>query len=353
MQRFIKKRSKKSGLPPGSLVHIGEKAQRVGITMITYGDDGVQVRDLTEIEDCILFRERPFVTWINLDGVHDVETVRRLGECYGFHHLILEDILNTDQRPKMEDFGEYMYIVMRMLSLGEKDEVISEQVSLILGQSFVISFQEGREGDVFNPLRERLMNDKGKIRTMGADYLVYSLMDAVVDNYFFIMERLGERVESLEADLVSHPTPDTLNSLHYLKRELLLLRKSVWPLRDVFSSLERRESPLITDAVRMYIRDIHDHIIQVMDVVETFREMLSGMLDIYLTSISNRLNEVMKVLTIIATIFMPLTFIAGVYGMNFDHMPELRWKLGYPLVLLVMLGIGVVMLVLFKRKRWL
>ncbi|NTU42316.1 MAG: magnesium/cobalt transporter CorA [Nitrospirales bacterium] len=353
MQKVMKERSRKAGLPPGSLVHIGEKTGSGRVSMISYGDDGVQKRDLEKIEDCIFIREAPVVTWINLEGVHDVEGIRRLGDCFGFHQLILEDILNTDQRPKVDDLGEYMYIVLKMLRLGGRDEIDAEQVSLILGRDFLISFQEGREGDVFNPIRESITDGKGKIRQLGADYLAYSLMDALVDNYFLILERLGERVETLEAELVSHPSSETLSKLYYLKREMLLLRKAVWPLRDLFSSLERRGSDLITDEVKMYFRDVHDHTIQVMDVIETYREMLSGMLDIYLTGISNRLNEVMKVLTIIATIFMPLTFIAGVYGMTFQYMPELRWRWGYPVALLVMLIIGVAMLILFRRKRWL
>ena len=228
-----------------------------------------------------------------------------------------------------------------------------EQISLILGRNFVISFQEGKEGDVFGPTGERIRNDKGRIRKMGADYLTYALIDAIVDNYFIILEKLGERIEFIEEALVTQPTTETLREIHSLKREMIFLRKAVWPLREVISSLERGESSLIQESTRVYLRDVYDHTIQVIDSIETFRDMVSGMLDIYLSSVSNRLNAVMKVLTIITTLFMPLTFIAGIYGMNFKYMPELEWLWGYPLVLLVMLGIGISMLIYFRKKKWL
>lgn len=231
--------------------------------------------------------------------------------------------------------------------------VVTEQVSIILGRNYVISFQEGKKGDVFNPIRERLRNNKGLIRKMGTDYLVYSLMDTVVDNYFVVLEKLGEKIESMEEELVLKPAPATLNALNKQKREMILMRKSVWPLREVITSMERHASSLITDSTTLYFRDVYDHTIQVIDAVETFRDMLSGMLDIYLSSVSNRMNEVMKVLTIIATLFMPLTFIVGLYGMNFKHMPELEWPWGYPMVLVFMIVIVVFMLAYFRRKKWL
>jgi len=349
------KRSKKAGLPPGTLVHIGEeKTGEIKIAVMDYNETEFQEKEMTSIEECFLFWDRPTVTWLNIDGIHQVDLIQKLGDCYGFHPLMLEDILNSDQRPKVEDYGDYLYIILKMLHFDDASRtVVTEQVSIILGRNFVISFQEGKKGDVFNPIRDRLRSNKGLLRKMGTDYLVYSLMDAIVDNYFVVLEKLGEKIESLEEELTRKPVPATLNLLHKLKREMILLRKSVWPLREVINLMERHSSTLITDSTALYFRDVYDHTIQVIDAVETFRDMLSGMLDIYLSSSSNRLNEVMKVLTIIATLFMPLTFIVGLYGMNFRHMPELEWPWGYPMVLALMIGIVVFMLAYFKRKKWL
>jgi magnesium transporter len=354
MLKLIKKRSKKAGLPPGTLVHIGEKKiQESKITVLDYDEAHFEEKEIKTIEECFLFKDSPTVTWINIDGLYQVEILEKLGECYGFHPLVLEDILNTDQRPKMEDYGDYLYIVLRMLHYDDKSsEIETEQISLILGPTFVFSFQE-KEGDVFDPVRERIRNSKGRIRKMGADYLAYALLDSIVDNYFIILEKLGEKIEFLEEELITRPIPETLQTIHLLKREMIFLRKAVWPLREVIGSLERGEPPLVKETTRVYLRDVYDHTIQVIDTIETFRDMVAGMLDIYLSSVSNRLNSVMKVLTIIATIFMPLTFIAGIYGMNFKYMPELGWRWGYPMVWLIMIGIGVFMIAYFKKKRWL
>jgi magnesium transporter len=354
MPRPIKKRSKKAGLPPGTLVHIGEqKAERVKITVIDYDEGRLQEEEIGTVEECFPFKDKPTVTWINVDGIHQVEILELLGDCFGLHPLVLEDILNTDQRPKMEDLSEYLFVVLKTFSYNDQsDEVEPEQISLILGPSFVMSFQE-REGDVFNPIRERIRTGKGRIRRMGADYLAYALLDLVVDNYFTVLEQVGEKVEFLEEELVTNPTPETLQTIHNLKREMIFLRKSVWPLREVIGALERGESSLIEESTGIYLRDVYDHTIQVIDTIETFRDMISGMLDIYLSSVSNRMNEVMKVLTIIATIFIPLTLVAGIYGMNFQYMPELGWRWGYPVVWLAMLVIGALMLVYFRRKKWL
>jgi len=355
MTKLTKKRSLKSGLPPGTLVHIGEKKkEEVKITVMDYTEAGYNEKDLKTVDECFLFRDRPAVTWINVEGVHDVKILEKLGECFGLHPLIQEDIINTDQRPKIEDYDNYLYIVLKMLYLNKGNNgVVTEQISLILGKNFVVSFQEGIEGDVFDLVRERIRTDKGRIRKMGADYLAYALLDSIVDNYFVVLEAIGERIELLEERLIASPTPETLQIIQNLKREMIFLRKAVWPLREVAGSLERGESSLINENTRISLRDVYDHTIHVIDTIETFRDMLSGILDIYLSSVSNRLNAVMKVLTIIATIFMPLTFIVGVYGMNFKYLPELEWKWGYPLIWLVMIGIGVTMLTYFKRKKWL
>jgi magnesium transporter len=353
MAKNTQRRSRKAGLPPGSLVHIGEKkTERTKITIMDYDEQNFQEKEAKTVEECFAFKETATVTWINIDGVHDSEVVGKLGNRFGVHPLILEDIMTTQQRPKMEDMGDYIFIVLRMLSLSEKKkEVRSEQVSLILGSNFVISFQE-MEGDVFDSVRDRIRTGKGRLRKMGPDYLAYALIDSIVDNYFLTLEKLGEKVEFIEEELVSDPGRKTLQEIHILKREMIYLRKSVWPLREVISGLERVESDLIKESTGIFLRDVYDHTIQVIDTVETYRDMLSGMLDMYLSSVSNRMNEVMKVLTIIATIFIPLTFIAGVYGMNFRYMPELGWRWGYFIVLGLMLAIGIMMVLFFKRKKW-
>lgn len=353
--KFIKKISKTAGLSPGTLVHVGKKKiEKARIRIIDYDESQLNEKEAKKIEECFPFKEKPTVTWINIDGLHQVDIIEKIGKHFDVHPLVLEDIVNTGQRPKMEDFDSYIFVVLKMLYYDEeKNEVTAEQLSLILGSNFVISFQE-RVGDVFNPIRERIRNAKGRIRKMGADYLAYCLADAVVDNYFAILEKFGEKIESMEEELVAHPTPETLQTIHNLKREMIFLRKSVWPLRELISGLERGESPLIQEATGIYLRDVYDHTIQVIDTIETFRDMVSGMLDIYLSSVSNKMNEVMKVLTIIATIFIPLTFVAGIYGMNFEYMPELKWHWVYPEAFWATIAvIGGVMLFYFKRKRWL
>ena len=349
----IKKRSIKTGLPPGSLIHIGQKkAERIKISILAYDESRFEEKEARTIEECFPLKDEPTTTWINIDGLHQVDIIEKLGENLDLHPLLLEDILNTEQRPKIEEFETYIYTVLKMLYFNEKtNEINSEQISIIFGSNFVISFQE-KEGEFFNSIRERIRTGKGRIRKMGADYLAYSLMDAIVDSYFIILEKLGENIENVEETMIANPTPKTLRAIHTLKRKMISLRKSVWPLREVVSALERSDSSLIHDHTRIYLKDVYDHTIQVIDTVETFRDTLSGMLDIYLSSISNRMNEVMKVLTIIATIFIPLTFIAGVYGMNFEYMPELKWRWGYPATWAVMTIIGVSMLIYFRKRRW-
>lgn len=299
------------------------------------------------------FANIPGVTWLDIDGVYRSDILEAVAAHANLHHLVIEDIYNTYQRPKAEDYEDYLYIVLKMISWDEKlNQVQAEQVSLILGKGYVLSFKED-PGDIFDPIRLRLREGKGRICKMGADYLAYSLLDQVVDNYFIVLENLGEKIENLEEELITNPSAATLQAIHHLKRELIFLRKSVWPLREAISSLERGESPLFQADTLVYLRDVYDHTIQVIDTIETFRDMVSGMLDIYLSSVSNRMNEVMKVLTIIATIFIPLTFIAGVYGMNFANMPELQWPWGYYAIWGIMILIAGGMLIYFKRKGWL
>ncbi|NIM59239.1 MAG: magnesium/cobalt transporter CorA [Candidatus Aminicenantes bacterium] len=354
MVKFIKKREKKIGLPPGTPVFVGEKkVEKEKITIIDYDEKQFQEKDARTVEECFPFKDTPTVTWINVDGVHQVDVIENIGKHFELHPLVREDIMNTEQRPKMEDFERYIYIVLKMLYYDEiKNETKIEQVSLILGENFVISFQE-MEGDIFDPIRERIRNGKGRIRRMGADYLAYALLDAIVDKYFLILEKLGERIESMEEEVMSNPKPEIFQEIHRLKREMIFLRKSVWPLREVINALERGESSLIRESSRIYLKDVYDHTIQVIDTVETFRDMVSGMHDTYLSVVSNRMNEVMKVLTIIATIFIPLTFIAGIYGMNFKFMPELEWRWAYFAIWIVILIVAIFMVIFFRRKKWL
>ena len=312
----------------------------------------MEERQVQMVSECFPFDPQIPVTWLNVNGSHQVEILEEIGSRLDIHLLVLEDILDTSQRPKMEDFDHYLFIEVNMLSWDEPQSLVeSQQVSLILGGKYVVTFQE-YEKDVFDPVRKRIREGKSRLTRQGADYLAYSLIDAIVDHYFIVLENLGEQIEFLEEELVTDPDPGTLQSIHELKRELIFLRKSVWPLREVIGALERGKSPLFQESSLIYLRDVYDHTIQIIDTVETFRDMVSGMLDIYLSSISNRMNEVMKVLTIIATVFIPLSFIVGVYGMNFSYMPELQWKWGYFIVWGVIIIVVVGMLAYFRRKKW-
>lgn len=354
MVKINRRASRKAGMPPGSLIHIGEThAEPVAVTIIDYDDTHLEQRQVDRVEDCLPFKERDRATWIHVTGVYDVGIVEAIGTAFGLHPLVMEDIVHTSQRPKVEDYGDYLFIVLRMLHTQQgQPEIVSEQVSLILGRNFVISFQE-RPADVFDPVFQRLRSGKGRIRKKPSDYLAYVLMDTIIDNYFVVLESLGETIEDLEDELVTDPKPETLQVIQLMKREMIYLRKSVWPLREAISSLQRGESDLITDGVRPFLRDVYDHTIQIIDTIETFRDLLSGLLDIYLSSVSNRMNEIMKVLTIMASIFIPLTFLAGIYGMNFKYMPELNLPWAYPLLWLVMIVIAAGLVLFFKRKRWL
>lgn len=351
-RRLFKGRSRKAGLPPGTLVHTGElRTGGSSISCISYSESGFNESRPLSFEQCPSAGDG--VLWIHLDGLHDLDLIRRFGERYGLHPLVLEDIVNTSQRPKLEDYGDYIFIVTRRISLKGEKSVDGEQVSLILGPGYILSFREGFDGDIFESIRERIRNGRGRIRTMGADYLSYAIIDAIVDDYFTVLENLEGLVEDLEEQLADGPTQDVLRKIISLKREIIFMRKGVWPLREVTSALERGESQLIAEASRVFFRDIYDHTIQVIDGVETFRDLLSGMLDLYLSSMSNRTNEVMKFLTVVGTIFLPLTFIVGVYGMNFKYIPELQMQYGYLYCWILMLSISLGMGVYFKRKKWL
>jgi magnesium transporter len=321
--------------------------------MIDYDDQRLDEREVGQVTELSARKSSPTVTWINVDGLHETELIGELGKIFDLHPLTLEDILNTNQRPKMESHEKYIFVVLKMLSCAQgSTEVFSEQVSFILGPGYVLSFQE-KLGDVFEPVRQRIRSRKGRIRTRGSDYLLYALVDAVIDHYFVVLEKIEEQLEVLEEAVFENPSETILAEIQALKLELLGMRKAVWPLRETISGLVREESELIEERTEFFLKDVYDHTIQTIDTVEGFRDTVSGLLDIYLSNVSNRMNEVMKVLTIIATIFIPLTFIAGIYGMNFDFMPELRIRWAYPTVWLIMLTVVGFMLRYFKKRNWL
>ncbi|WP_447978776.1 magnesium/cobalt transporter CorA [Candidatus Nitrospira bockiana] len=352
-----RRRSAKAGLPPGTLIYIGERgAERVRLTMLRYAEDLFEEQEVKSVEDFLsVCRTSPpgTVTWLDVGGIHDVGVVEALGQGFQLHPLLLEDIVNTEQRPKREDYGGYLYVVVKMLSTdASRTRIQAEQVSLVVVGTVLLSFQENGT-DVFAPIRERLRTGKGRARSFGVDYLLYSLIDAIVDNYFAVLEVLGERIEGVEDALLEAPTPHSIRDLYALRRELLFVRRAVWPLREVLSGLERGDAGVITPATRLYLRDVYDHSVQVIDTLETLRETVAEMLDVYLSSVSNRMTGVMKVLTIITTIFMPLSFLAGLYGMNFPWMPGLHEPWGYPLVLGSMFLVALLMILVFRKKRWL
>jgi len=350
---LFRKRSRKRGLPPGTLTAPDDSTTAIPtITLFQYNEeaveekqiDAVQLRDFAHIDP---------ICWINVNGLGDVDIFRSMGTIFSIHDLLLEDILNTDQRPKFEERDSSLFLVMKMISLNKETRDIDvEQVSFVLTPNAALTFQE-RPGDVFDLIRTRIRNARGRIRKMGSDYLIYSLMDAIVDTYFSVLEQLGEEIEEVEEEVISNPTTATSVRIHHLRRKIIILRRSIWPLREVAGGLLRSESPLIGKETRLYLKDLYDHTIQVIETLETFRDMTSGMLDIYLSSTGNRMNEIMKVLTIISTVFIPLGFLAGLYGMNFRHMPELDWRWSYPLLLILMATVAGGLLVYFRKKRWL
>jgi len=351
----LHRRIHKKGLPPGTVTYVGRhQTSTVALEIIHAGPEGVR-REMPDGPDaCAAYVNAPGLTWINVDGLHDPQCITRLGEIFALHPLVLEDIVHTGQRPKLEELDGAIFVVLKMLRYDEDERVINdEQVAFILRQGLLLTFQEKGEGDVFGEVRKRLLAGSGKLAKSGADYLMYALIDAMVDNYFVVLERMGEDIEEVEEVLLVNPGPEELATIHALRREALFLRKFVWPLREVLARLEKGGSELIQDTTILYLRDLYDHTIQVMDTVETFRDMLSGMLDLYLSNVSLKLNETMKVLTMISTIFIPLSFLASLYGMNFRHMPELESPYGYYAVLGVMACTVAGMVFFFYRKGWL
>lgn len=355
------KRYHRPGTAPGTLTPPETPpAGPVRITVMDYGPDKLVEKEIGNVEDLSPFCHTPTVTWVNVEGLHDVKILERIGQLFGFHPLALEDVLNRGQRPKLEAYGEYHFLVMKSLlphSQASDGELEPEQISFFLSGSYIITFQEV-PGDSFEAVRDRIRKGRGLIRRGGPDYLLYALVDALVDEFFPVLEKYGERIEELESEVVLQPTPETIQEIHRIKRELLLLRRTAWPEREVINALQRDDSDFIRAETQVFLRDVYDHTIQVIDMIETYRDLASGLLDVYLSSASNRLNEVMKVLTIISTIFIPLNFIAGVYGMNFNpeasplNMPELNWFFGYPAALAVMAVVAGGLVMYFRRKGW-
>ena len=354
---FFRRRNKKyevTNFPPGTVRYRGKKASiKTHLDVIEYNEQFYNQRAGDRVEDGFGGQDSNTITWINLNGLNNTEAIESLGEHYGIHPLTLEDIANTNQRPKMEENEGYIFLVVKMIYYNDNHELIIEHLSIILAKHYVITFQES-DGDVFDNLRERIANKKGRIRGFGADYLAYALLDAVVDNYFSVMEILGEHVEDLEAHIFDHVADDNFaNEIQALKGQILKIRRAVLPLREGINRLEKNEHPIMDARIQHFIRDLYDHIIQVSENIDLYREMVWGLMDMHMSIISNKMNEIMKVLTIIATIFIPLTFIAGIYGMNFQNMPELQTRYGYFVLLGIMAIIFILMLVYFRRKKWL
>jgi magnesium transporter len=354
MARFFKKREANKGLAPGSLVFIGnQKVEKLRMRVIDYDNTKLDEMELKNIHQGEDYKKTKTVTWINIDGLHDVNKIREIGDSFELHPLLLEDILNTAQRPKIEEFDNCIFIVLKMLRYdNEKKMIISEQLSVVLGITFLLTFQE-QPGDVFEPVRERIRKHKGRIRVAGIDYLAYALLDTVVDNYIYIIERLGEQIEDIEEEILDNPDSAVMEKINTFKREMNYIRKSVRPTREAIIHLSRSDSDLINESTTPFLKDLEDLITQATEAIDTYREMLSDQLNIYNTNVSNRMNDIMKVLTIFAAIFIPLTFIAGIYGTNFEYLPELRFRYSYFVFWGVILVVAFSMLLFFRRKRWL
>jgi magnesium transporter len=350
----LNKASAKTGLSPGSLVHVGKEQEAASrISVIHYSKQAVEILDVKSIDELLPDRGKEEITWVNIEGLKDIEIIASVGRNFTIHPLVLEDILNTHQRPKFEEFDDYLFIVLKGLSFEPSALAVNyEQISILVLKNFIFTFKEKPDA-VFDPILRRLQDSCGRLRTRGADYLAYAIVDTVVDQYFALQDSLDEVIESVEERLLSNPTSQTLAKIQRLKRELVFVRKSISPTRELLSGMARSESDLIDAKTRPYLRDVYDHAIRVTEAVDTSRDLITGMLDIYLSSVNNKMNEVMKVLTVFMSIFIPLTFIVGIYGMNFEYMPELKWRWGYPLLWVVFAAITIGLLTYFKRKKWL
>lgn len=341
--------------PPGTLLYRGKKQSVVtAIDIINYSKDSYNKIETQNVDDAFHFKGNKQVTWINVNGLNNTAVIEKLGTHYGLHPLTLEDITNTNHRPKLDEFDMYLFIVLKMLYIKNDDELVFEQVSIVVGDDYVLTFQEA-EGDVFDDLRERISTDKGRVRSLGSDYLMYAIIDAVVDHYITVLEALGDKIEEVEDHVFEDGSDNNeiASKIQELKREVLKIRRTIFPLREIINHLDKIEHPIIDEKTYNFLRDLYDHIVQINENIEMYREMIWSLLDMYMSIISNKMNEIMKVLTIIATVFIPLTFIAGIYGMNFDHMPELHYKYGYFILWGVMIVIFLLMLIYFRRRKWL
>ncbi len=354
MARFLKKREASKGLAPGSLVFVGDKkVENIRIRVIDYDKDALNEEELKDISKSAKFENTDTVTWINVDGLHDLELMKEIGKIFSIHPLLLEDILNTGQRPKIEEFDNCLFMVLKMLRYDrEKQMILAEQLSMVVGKTYLLTFQE-KPGDVFEPVRDRIRKQKGRIRITGVDYLSYALLDIIVDNYIHIIEMLGEQIEELEEDVISHPNSILMEKINNFKREMVFLRKSIRPVKEAVVKLSKLDSEFIDDKTIPFIKDLEDHIIQAVESIDTYGDMLSDQLDIYNTGVNNRINDIMRVLTIFAAIFIPLTFIAGIYGTNFEYLPELHFKYSYYIFWGVMITLAVSMIIFFRKKGWL
>lgn len=347
--------SEKTGLPPGSLVHVGNVLESVTrITLIDYSKENIEEKDIHSIDEIQAYKDSKTVTWVSIEGLTDLSIIERIGSIFNVHQLVLEDILNTHQRPKFEEYGHYLYIVLKSLMTENNGFSVNyEQVSILVFENFVIVFKEKKD-DLFRPIIQRLLTSKGRFRNLGSDYLAYAILDTIVDQNFNLIDSLDDTIAVLEDTLLSSvPTHDMLHTIQHLKREIIIIRKHVSPVRELLSEMLHSESTIINEKTHIYLRDVSDHALRVTESIESYREILTGLLDIYISSLSNKMNEVMKVLTVFASIFIPLTFIAGIYGMNFEYMPELKLKWAYPALWFAFISIPAVLLIYFKRKKWL
>ena len=354
MQESLSNTSDKIGLPPGSLVHVGSAAAlETTISLIDYSKDRIEEQPIGSADELKPYQARDTVTWVNIEGLADVKLIESVGQLFNIHPLVLEDILNTHQRPKFEDHDDHLFIVLKRLSTDKTtSDLRQEQISILMLHNFVITFREARD-ELFGTLTQRLKNGKGRIRGLGSDYLTYVILDTAIDQNFILLDTLDETVDVIEDTLLTKPTKETLAQIHRIRRDLVKIRRTVVPTRELLSAILRSETALINEKMHIYYKDVHDHALRISEAIESHREVLSGLLDLYISSISNAMNEIMKILTVFASIFIPLTFVAGIYGMNFEYMPELKWKWAYPILWVVLVTIAVVLLVYFRRKKWL
>jgi magnesium transporter len=353
MARFFRNREANRGLAPGSLVFIGnQKLENIRIRIIDFNKTELEELELRDVAQCAPYKETDTVTWINIDGLHDPDIIKKVGDIFNLHPLMLEDILNTGQRPKLDEFDNCLFMVLKMFRYDNgKQIILAEQLSMILGKTFLITFQE-QVGDVFEPVRERIRKQRGRIREAGTDYLAYALLDTVVDNYIYLITRLGEKIEDVEEEVLGNTSSEILEMINNYKREMIFIRKSVRPAREFLSRLPRLESEFIMEETIPFLNDLHDLILQATEAIDTYRDILLDQLNLYNSIVSNKMNDIMKVLTIFAAIFIPLTFIAGIYGTNFVYLPELHYKYSYFIFWGVIISIATGMLIFFKRKGW-